>query len=258
MQNKLKILSLAIAGIVIAGCNDKSETSPLAETESSKVESSTEVVKETIPAVNEDVKTEIVSATPVSASTEFVAVEGKHYELLEESITVDAFDGITLTEFFWFGCPHCQNLEPAVQGIKDTIGQDQNIKVVKSAVPGSQRWNLDTAVFHTLKELGGTESQVSLMLKHYEKERLQHNDFPSIDRIGEIFEEMGFNKEKAMQILNNEPFMKAKIEESNAEYQKLKAGGVPVLVVNGKYRILFDEVKSQEDMINIVRSLGEK
>ena len=260
MQNKIKILSLTIAGIILAGCNEKSET----QKEIDNNEKNESLVVESQNAVNEEimkVDTPEVIKTPEVAvvnNSGFSAVEGKHYELLENPVSVDAFDGITITEFFWFGCPHCQNLEPAVQGIKEVVGEHQNIRVVKSAVPGSQRWNLDTAVFHTIKEMGGTESQISLMLKYYEKERLQHNDFPSLERIEEIFEEMGFNKEKAMQILNNQSFMKTKIEESNKEYQKLNAGGVPVLVVNGKYKVLFDEIKTQEDMVNIVKSLGEK
>lgn len=244
MNNKIKILSLAIAGLVIAGCNDKNVDAE-----------KTDVAKGGENVVSQEA---VHVAEKKVAPAGFQLIEGKHYEKIDNPVTIDAYDGITLTEFFWLGCPHCQTLEPSVQGIKETIGQDQNIRVVKSAVPGSQRWNLDAVVFHTIKELGGTESQLSLMLKYYERERLQKNELPSLERIEELFVEMGFDRTKAMQIFNNQELMKGKLEAANAEYNKLNANGVPVLVVNGQYRVLFDEVKTQEDIVNIVKALGEK
>lgn len=269
MQNKFKILSLAIAGIAIVGCNEKEKESTdvktVVETDATPV-ADTAIVADSVSTVDAEKKEESSVATPKVekpvvadvAPEGFQVVEGRHYEEIKEELTLDQYDGITLSEFFWFGCNHCQTLEPAVQGIKDAISKDQNIRVVKEAVPGNQRWNFDTAVFHMLKELGATESQISLMLKHYEKERLQNQAYPTIEKIGEIVEEMGFSKEEGMKILNDQEFMIKKIEASNAEYSKLDTGGVPVLVVNGKYKVMFDEVKSQEDIVNIIRALGNK
>jgi thiol:disulfide interchange protein DsbA len=43
-------------------------------------------------------------------------VEGKHYVRLAQPAPVSAPSGkIEVVEFFWYGCPHCNSLEPALE-----------------------------------------------------------------------------------------------------------------------------------------------
>ena len=47
--------------------------------------------------------------------------EGRHYMVLPFPAPVETGDNIEVREFFWYGCPHCYVLEPALARIIEAI-----------------------------------------------------------------------------------------------------------------------------------------
>ncbi|MEJ2175477.1 MAG: hypothetical protein P8Y76_11375, partial [bacterium] len=39
-------------------------------------------------------------------------VAGRNYTVLDPALPVESGDKIEVIEFFWYGCPHCYNLQP--------------------------------------------------------------------------------------------------------------------------------------------------
>ena len=57
-----------------------------------------------------------------SAQSEFV--EGTHYVKLSQPGAVSADGKIEVVEFFWYGCPHCQAFEPALDAWQKKLPAD--------------------------------------------------------------------------------------------------------------------------------------
>tara|TARA_Y100001960_G_C14776515_1_gene883531 strand:+ start:4002 stop:4787 length:786 start_codon:yes stop_codon:yes gene_type:complete len=261
MKNIVKIGSVVAGVALLAACGQKEQKETKSATEVAKKEDSVqlEVKKEEV------VKTKVVEAPEEVAAAvlteikpSFVIEEGVHYEVLKTPLDIEEYDGITVSEFFWLGCPHCQNFEPMVQSWKTQLNVDGKAKIAKTAVPGNPRWNQDAGVFFVLKELGASDVQISLMLKMYEAERIKNKALPDNTDIASFFEKLGFDKVKAMEILNDSQKLEPLLHKANTEYNKTDSQGVPTFVVNGKYKLKFDKMDSEEMVINTIKQLSEK
>ena len=62
--------------------------------------------------------------------------EGKHYTVLNPQRPVDAKDKIEVTEFFWYACGHCYNLEPILQKWIKKLPADVAFRRIPAVFPG--------------------------------------------------------------------------------------------------------------------------
>ena len=60
-----------------------------------------------------------LSLMPALASA-LTLVEGKDYTVLANPTVAPAKGQIEVAEFFWYGCPHCYALEPAIEAWQKT------------------------------------------------------------------------------------------------------------------------------------------
>jgi len=259
MKNIFKIGSV-VAGIALLSACGQKETEEVIKVDKKEDSAQVEVKKEEVVVKAKVVETpeEVTAAVLTDVKPNFIIEEGVHYEVLDSPLAIADYDGITISEFFWLGCPHCQNFEPMVQSWKTQLNVEGKAKVDKTAVPGNPRWNQDANVFFTLKELGASDVQISLMLKMYEAERIKNKSLPDNTDIASFFEKLGFDKVKAMEILNDSQKLEPHLHKANTEYNKTDSQGVPTFVVNGKYKLKFDKMESEEMVVNTIKQLGEK
>ena len=255
MKKIIKIGSLVSAVALLAACGQESK-----ETEKPEVKKVDTSVEKVVPNVAEKTEAKKIEKTVVAKDIEksFEIKEGVHYEVIDSELVVDQFDGVTISEFFWLGCPHCQNFEPLVKNWQSVVSEEIPARVVKTAVPGNQRWNLDASVFYTLKEFGASETQMSLMLKLYEAERVKNKSLPDDNDIASFFETLGFDKVEAMKVFKDQDLLSKHLKNANTEYAKIDAQGVPVFVINGKYKIIFNSMESDEQVIETIKQLNAK
>jgi thiol:disulfide interchange protein DsbA len=59
---------------------------------------------------------------------------------------------IDVAEFFWYGCIHCYNLEPALEGWLKKAPPDAQFRRVPAVF--NARWAHDAAIFYTFESMG--------------------------------------------------------------------------------------------------------
>src|SRR5689334_12596404 len=59
---------------------------------------------------------------------------------------------IEVVEFFWYGCPHCYNLEPYIERWEKSAPPDVQLRRIPAVF--NQRWAHDAAIFYTFEALG--------------------------------------------------------------------------------------------------------
>lgn len=155
--------------------------------------------------------------------------EGKDYTVLAQIQPTDAKGKVEVTEFFWYGCPHCFEFEPTLNTWLKTLPKD----VAFRRVPADfGRWTGGAKLFYTLEALG-------------EEGRLHKELFDAIHGN----ERLNFNNESAMadwlakKGIDRKKFADAynsfSVQSSVNRAQQLTRNyaltGVPNVVVGGKY-----------------------
>jgi thiol:disulfide interchange protein DsbA len=157
-------------------------------------------------------------------------VAGKDYKTLSTQQTVDAPAGkIEVTEFFWYGCPHCNEFEPYLE----TWLKKQNPDVVFKRVPVAfqPQFVPHQKLYHAVVELG---MEPQLTPKIFNEIHVQKDYLLTPDTQADFLAKNGVDKQKFLAAYNsfaNDSMVK-RDEQLIASYQ---IDGVPTLAVQGKY-----------------------
>jgi thiol:disulfide interchange protein DsbA len=179
--------------------------------------------------------------------------EGVHYVELFDPLLSDApAEKIEVTEFFWYGCPHCFNLEPSLQKWKKTA--DKDIQVVSIPATLNPNWKLHAKVYYAAEALGVLDKTHEPLFRaiHDQGRRLF-----SEESILRFFESQGVDADKFKDAMNA-MVVTTKVKRADEISRQASLTGVPALVVAGRYRVLSGGVSGYDEMFQVVDFLVEK
>lgn len=160
-------------------------------------------------------------------STRFV--EGVDFKVLSSPQPTDTKAKIEVTEFFWYACPHCYDLEPEIQA---WIKRQKNDVVLKR-VPIAFREDFlsHSRIFYALEELDKEAEFASKVMKaiHIDRKQLLKED--------EIFSwatSVGLDLAAFTKAYNSFT-VQTKAKTANAQGSAYRVNGVPTLFVQGRY-----------------------
>ncbi len=110
-------------------------------------------------------------ATSINAAAQLVP--GRDYQLIDPPQPADSGKRVEVIEFFWYGCPHCNNLQPPLKAWLKRKPADVAFRSVPAVFDES--WIPLTRAFYALDALGLTEKLHSDVFAaiHEHKIRLQ-------------------------------------------------------------------------------------
>ncbi|PUA17958.1 thiol:disulfide interchange protein DsbA/DsbL [Glaciimonas sp. PCH181] len=164
-----------------------------------------------------------VSASPANP------VAGTDYKVLDVPQSTDSSKKVEVIEFFWYSCPHCNALEPALE---DWVAK-QGDKIDFKRVPISfdPRFLPQQKLYYTLEALG----QVPAMHKkvfnaiHVQRQRLD-TDATILD----FAVKQGLDKAKFTDTYNSFGVQSKALRATQLQ-NAYKIDGVPMIAVDGKY-----------------------
>lgn len=157
-------------------------------------------------------------------------VAGQHYNVLASPVATSNADKIEVVELFWYGCPHCYQLEPTLNEWQKTLPDDVNFIKLPAMFGGI--WNLHGQLFLTLQSMKVDDSIHDEVFKalHERNRRLA-----SLPEITSFLGGLGIDKndfEKAWKSFA----VKTQMEKAKKLAIAYQVSGVPAMVINGKYR----------------------
>lgn len=155
---------------------------------------------------------------------------GKQYVELTSAVPVAKPGKIEVVELFWYGCPHCYQLEPTIQPWAAKLPEDVNFVRIPAMFGGV--WNVHGQMFLTLEAMG-VEAKVHEAIFsaiHREGKKLA-----TPEEMAEFLAGQGIDKDKFLSTFNSFA-IKGQMEKAKKLAMAYQITGVPVLVVNGKYR----------------------
>jgi thiol:disulfide interchange protein DsbA len=157
------------------------------------------------------------------------AQQGQPYAMLSPPQPVDNPGKIEVTEFFWYGCPHCYHLEPSVNAWLKKMPGDVVFKRVP-AVP-SKSWESLAQVYYTLEAMG-------LLEKYHQKVfDAIHKDQQNLGNENVRDKWLAANGIDAAKYKEVEKSFSVASKVSRAKQltAAYKVDGVPRIFVNGRY-----------------------
>jgi thiol:disulfide interchange protein DsbA len=135
---------------------------------------------------------------------------------------------VEVTEFFWYGCPHCYAMEPLVNAWLKTKPQD----VVFKRVPAyNEGWAPMVSMFYTLEAMGLVEQYHQKVFDAIHKQNVNLNNRNKRD---EWLKANGIDPAKFADVEKSFTVV-TKVNRAKQLTQAYKVDGVPRFFVNGKY-----------------------
>ncbi|MET0333412.1 MAG: thiol:disulfide interchange protein DsbA/DsbL [Rhizobacter sp.] len=172
--------------------------------------------------------TGLLAALPVMAQGK--AVEGKDYVRLSSPAPVNAPAGkIEVIEFFWYGCPHCNAFEPALDAWQKKLPADVAFRRVPVAF--REAFMPHQQLFYALEALGKVEAlhRKVFYAVHNDRQRLEKPD-----EIAAFMEKNGVEKAKFLEVYNSFA-VQTKAKQATRLADAYKIDGVPAMGIHGKF-----------------------
>lgn len=177
----------------------------------------------------------ITAAAAVTAGTATLAlparaqgkpVEGTHYKRVAQ---VQPVAGNEVIEFFWYGCPTCHKLEPSLHAWLARKPAHVNFKrlpgVIREVSKAHQR------IFFALEAMGAGDA---VHARIFEAIQVQHKDLQNLPEIQAVVASLGLDTAKFAAMYQSFT-VQTRCQQATALMNTLGLGGVPHLVVNGRW-----------------------
>ncbi len=182
---------------------------------------------------------------------------GNQYEVLK----VEKSKTPQVTEFFSFYCPHCFKFEPVAKALAAKL--PDNTEFVKSHVnflgglPKQTQSNLSYA--YLIAKQQGKGEQVAEQIFH--SIHIQRAPLQDIKDVKALLATNGISNDVFDAEIASMPVISAEkaMQEKQQKYSDIGAlTGVPTFIVNDKYKININTIKSQEMLDELVAFLLEQ
>jgi thiol:disulfide interchange protein DsbA len=230
------------------------EKQPAAEAAPPSQTAETAAVQTPPPAAESAAPAQAEQAAPAEATETPAAAEELTggYETLDTPQPTQNPDKVEVIEFFWYGCPHCYDFEPILESWVKKL--PANVDFIRQPAAFSDLWAKHAKAFYVAQALGVLD-QVHADL--FDALQNKHQKLESEDQLAAFFTAHGV-KEADFHEAYNSFLVDTKVRQAAVTPARYGVTGVPVLIVNGKYKVDGKSAGSHEKMIEVVNQLIKK
>ena len=173
--------------------------------------------------------------------------EGTDYDIIKPVPPVGSGNQVEVIEFFMYTCPHCRNLDPALQKWRQKLPDNVKFQHMPAMFGGVA--NLHAKAFFALEVMGeaGKVHQAFFEAIHEQKKRLRTQKALEAFLAGQ-----GVDVDKFREAMNSFT-VQTKANRAAALMRRYGIRAVPTLVVDGRYRI-----KNTPRVLEVTDTLIEK
>ncbi|HTM62200.1 MAG TPA: thiol:disulfide interchange protein DsbA/DsbL [Burkholderiales bacterium] len=162
-----------------------------------------------------------------------------------QPVSIDG-NKIEVIEFFWYGCPHCYNLEPVLETWLKKLPPDVQFKRVPAVF--NPRWEHDAEIFYTFDAMGVLDKVHKPFFDAIHQNGLR-TDNP--EAMAQWLQRNGIDPKKF-----NETMKSFTVKSRTGRAKQMSIGynidGTPAMAVQGKYTVSAEQGGSREGMLQTV------
>jgi thiol:disulfide interchange protein DsbA len=175
-------------------------------------------------------------------------VEGKQYTRLQTPQPTAQNGKVEVVEFFWYGCPHCADFEPMLQAWVKKLPADVSFKKVPAVF--NEKWAQGARIYYTLEAMDLLGKLHVAVFDAMVKQRINLGDEKILL---DWMAKQGVDTKKFVDMYKSFS-VEGKVRQAVEMTQEYGFGGVPVVIVGGKYMPAPD-IGSFPDMLRVVDGL---
>lgn len=176
-------------------------------------------------------------------------VEGKQYVVLSNPQPTSTADKIEVVELFWYGCPHCYELEPFM---KDWLAsKPEDVEFVRMPAILGKGWELLAKAYYTAELLNVEDKIHHALFEAIHKYRRKFRSEPDVQ---DLFVKQGVSEEDFKNTFNSFA-VAVKTNHAKQMTRRYAISGVPTLVVNGKFSTSGSLAGGNKGIIDVVNYL---
>jgi thiol:disulfide interchange protein DsbA len=175
----------------------------------------------------------------------------RDYTRLDPPRPVSSGDKIEVIEFFYYGCPVCYELEPALA--RWYFNSPGSIALRRVPALSSDNWDNFAKLFYTLEAVGQLERLHWPVYDQFHFDGIKLNEEAVM---ADWASKNGVNKEKFTAAYRS-PEIQTKLDEARQLVQRYDIKGVPSIVVDGKYVTSARMTGSTRDLMRVLGQLVE-
>lgn len=173
--------------------------------------------------------------------------EGTHYDVLNLEKTSTP----TVTEYFSFYCGHCNNFEPVIQQLKTKLPKNAKFQKVHVSFMGGNMGVPMAKAYASMVVLKVEDKMVPYMFNQIHNLRTP----PKTDAdLRQMFIDQGIDAKKFDSAYNGFAIDSMQ-KRFDKQFKDVKLTGVPGVVVNNKYIVKTDGIKSYDEYFDLVNYL---
>lgn len=178
--------------------------------------------------------------------------EGVHYQTLTKPVVTLDPARVEVLELFWYGCPHCDMLDPALKAWAQQLPSD--VLFTRMPVVFGRSWEMHARMFWVAKNLGLLETIHEPLFDtiHREGRRLQR-----VEDVIAFFERYGADPAVVKRELAGFATESA-LRLADARVRAYGIQGVPALVVNGQFVTGVSQAGGESQLFQLLDELIEK
>ncbi|MDD5175124.1 MAG: thiol:disulfide interchange protein DsbA/DsbL [Sterolibacterium sp.] len=181
--------------------------------------------------------------------------EGRNFILIaaqptEASTLQSIKDKVEVTEFFWYGCSHCHDLDPVLNQWRKTLPED----VVFRRIPAiflDGRWAPGARLFYALDAIA---EEQRLHSELFDAIHVGHMNYRDEKEVTEWLAQKGVERGKFSAAYNSAA-VQSKVNRAQDLTQAHAIRGVPTVIVAGKYLTSNTMAGSNEALPGIIDQL---
>jgi protein dithiol oxidoreductase (disulfide-forming) len=175
---------------------------------------------------------------------------GVHYlRLSPTQPTSSNPDQVEVAEIFWYGCPHCYELDPLLERWREQAPEYVNFVRVPAV------WNptlrIHARAFYTAEAL---EKGDEIHVESFREIHDRRNGLATEDALQEFFGRFDVDA-TAFKSAFDSFAVQAKLQRADELSRRYRIGSVPTIIVNGKYTTDGPMVGSYEALLQLVDEL---
>jgi thiol:disulfide interchange protein DsbA len=195
--------------------------------------------------------------------------EGRDYVRLTPAQHTSVPTGkVEVMEVFSYGCIACNGFQPVVEKLRRSLPPNAQMVFLPASFNSSEDWPMFQRAYFAAQFLGIAERTHQAMFDAIWKtdelaisDPVTHqlkNPQPSLEDAARCYARMAGVKPEAFLAAAKSFGVDVKMRAANAQVMAMQVPGTPCIVVNGKYRLNMDSLRSSDELIDLVKYLVAK
>jgi thiol:disulfide interchange protein DsbA len=189
----------------------------------------------------------VLSLSALAAGPE--AFEGHDYTRVKNPQPVATGNKVEVLEFFWYRCPHCFQLEPAINTWMKTLPKDAQMRRVPAVF--REDWMPGAKLYYTLEQMGRLGALHAKVFDAYHLENINLND-PAV--LGGWIAKQGVDRKKFEGVYNSFS-TQSKATQGARLATTYAITGVPAFIIDGKYATSVSMTGSEARLFEVLDQL---